>query len=641
MNNYKYEFGLQYAFLNDSEGFSELIKHYYQIDKEKGNKEKKNAELESKLSEYNRICKIKNFIFYFVEKKSGFQKNAVILSLPIDRNMLLQANKMSVSYMPKQRMFLSHPAAVFKNADKSALPRCTKADAIRIILQSMLKDEKAVIFSQFIDVLNEYADICHSLGFPVIIITGNDKGEKLKRKLMEFEHTASIKVLLTTLQKSAEGFNFPFATHVIILELWWNPQKIIQAMSRIDRKTQERNIFIYILCYNDGQTMIKHEICFYTKMIRKLNEANAFFQENEKIHPIKNPSLQTLYTEMPEMKLFTNIYTFENKLKSYITQLEHTFKYENITIDFQGCPLFQTKIKLLEEANISLKYLYILENTPWRIETEEVKQFLEYYYRLRINENYGNLFNQTIEDDIINFNLKSMLNSYYQIIFIDRFVLKIQLLNGYIENLSLVILIGKKRNGKFDLLGIYYIKLNNYSFIFSDLKERGVKRVRLIMTNTVAIKYIKKFLPHYFSRTVCQYCLSKLLKRIINVNSIHPEEMNYIDRIFSASTYYKALRVCKEAKTAGLKNNFIFNKINKNLPYNKKLFEYKPKNRKIIGTLNIVTFIIHYLSILTNNKSFSNVPEAIAYVNYAADKILQNGKHFIPNWDILASPIDQ
>jgi SNF2 family DNA or RNA helicase len=105
--------------------------------------------------------------------------------------------------------------------------------------------KRRLFFLYIIDVINVYAELCKKWNYPVIIVTGEDRGNKLKGKLVAFENITGKCVLLTTLQKSAEGLNFYFATHVIILEFWWNPQKIIQAMSRIDRKTR-KVIFLYI-----------------------------------------------------------------------------------------------------------------------------------------------------------------------------------------------------------------------------------------------------------------------------------------------------------------------------------------------------------------------------------------------------------
>ena len=70
------------------------------------------------------------------------------------------------------------------------------------------------------------------------------------------ENNKKIRVLLTTYQKLAEGFNFQFCTHVINLDFWYNPQKIIQSNSRVDRKSQTKNIFTYLLCYNNDGVML-------------------------------------------------------------------------------------------------------------------------------------------------------------------------------------------------------------------------------------------------------------------------------------------------------------------------------------------------------------------------------------------------
>jgi SNF2 family DNA or RNA helicase len=92
------------------------------------------------------------------------------------------------------------------------------------------------------------------MGMPVLIITGKDKGDKLNEKLEIFKHSMRFNILLKTLQKSSEGLDLSFTNHIIILELWWNPQKIFR-----DRKSQKNNIFIYLLCYHDAGRIIAEE----------------------------------------------------------------------------------------------------------------------------------------------------------------------------------------------------------------------------------------------------------------------------------------------------------------------------------------------------------------------------------------------
>jgi hypothetical protein len=405
-------------------------------------------------------------------------------------------------------MFLSHPAAGNENKDISTLPRCTKADAIRIILCSMLNNEKTVIFSLYISVLTVYAKICRDLGFATLIITSRDKGKKLKEKLLKFENLAKNRVLLTTLQKSAEGFNFHFATHVIILEFWWNPQKILQAMSRIDRKTQTRNIFIYLLCYNYKEEMIRQEKRFYEKMINKLNDANTIYKIIEQKHPKKNPMLKTLYNDIPEIILFKSIDTFEKELESYTYQFSHTGKIDRKTHDEQGYLLIDVKNQLVNKTN---NYFNIC-NVPWLLKTEEVKLFFNDFYNNKITEGKKYLVEQPLRDTIIKSYFYHKLDYYYQVIFCENIHFKVKITNRNISELNLLYLVGKKKEGKYDLLGIYRTEWDK---IFDDQKKRRFKSAHIMVTNKISLgKRVQLYFTHHFPDLLHTFCVSSIFENV-------------------------------------------------------------------------------------------------------------------------------
>lgn len=120
--------------------------------------------------------------------------------------------------------------------------------------------------------VHEYFNICQANNFFAITITGEDKGAILDKKLAEFKHSKNCRILITTLQKTSEGFNFDFATHIIILEFWWNPQKILQAMGRTDRKSQNNDIYTYLLCYHQNNNIIKEENIVFKTMQKKIED---------------------------------------------------------------------------------------------------------------------------------------------------------------------------------------------------------------------------------------------------------------------------------------------------------------------------------------------------------------------------------
>jgi SNF2 family DNA or RNA helicase len=190
-------------------------------------------------------CETNDAVFYHSETTKGtFQKHELFLFLPVNQAALTFA-RAKLKNPGKRLMYLSNPHSVYyqhyENMDNTF---CAKMEAVKTILKEH-REEKCIVFSRFIDVLYSYKDVLAEMNIQSIMITGNDKGEKLNEKLDKFRCSSQCNVLLTTLQKSSEGLNLSFANHIIILELWWNPQKIFQAMSRIDRKDQKHNIFLF------------------------------------------------------------------------------------------------------------------------------------------------------------------------------------------------------------------------------------------------------------------------------------------------------------------------------------------------------------------------------------------------------------
>jgi hypothetical protein len=70
------------------------------------------------------------------------------------------------------------------------------------------------------------------------------------------------------------------------------------------------------------------------------------------------------------------------------------------------------------------------------------------------------------------------------------------------------------------------------------------------------------------------------------------------------------------------------------------IYDYAPIYRKIICTNNIIAYIVNYMTILLNNEIFNSEEDAISCIIVNSEKILENGKHFIPNWDILSGKIE-
>jgi superfamily II DNA/RNA helicase len=224
-------------------------------------------------------------------------------------NNYINKNKDSIFKNKKKLLsFLSKPESIYYyNSNDKIHISCAKSDAVDMIIANTAKEEKIIIFSSFIDVLNSFYDHLKKSGHNAIVITGKDRGGELDGKFKMFKDTDAFKILLTTLFKSAEGLNLDAANHVIILEFWWNPQKIIQAIGRIDRINQKRNVFIYILCYNQNCEIYEPELQYYKIMERKIEYSKHFiiFQQY-----------------LPEIMLFDNEITFKQKFQLFLENLK-------------------------------------------------------------------------------------------------------------------------------------------------------------------------------------------------------------------------------------------------------------------------------------------------------------------------------
>jgi hypothetical protein len=548
--------------------------------------------------------------------------------------------------------YLSHPDSIYHAySENRNLTYSAKVAAVEAILKSAYADEKIIIFSRFIDVLNEYYHLCDKLEIPSIIITGKDKDKYLEEKSRQFKYTNNMRVLLTTLQKASEGFNFEFATHIIILEFWWNPQKIFQAMSRIDRKTQKRNIFIYLLCYNkEGDKWLKEEYKIYDVMKKKIENTNETYNEisqnNELIDEEKGMEMRN----MPRMKIFKNIKTFSNELKLFLNDFHKTEEIkEYYAIENHGKPIENTRLEMEMEIRDYTRCCETLLCYPWSIQFPNVSNYLNNLFSQLINGENGNkIINEIDRDNSFSFRSDQIeYDSFYPFIYLTHHVFDV-IVNGMMEKVGVIMALCKRQDGSYHILSPRNYEINNIKEIVKLMNNFRINNIsNIIIDNRNNINEIEKIMEFY-KITPPKFILS-LTSVIQELNQWSINNYNYvltdadindISIIFNRSTKNEANEIIKNyGNSNNIIQNNLYNQMSVIMNSFENIYNYPLSIRSIIGTTNINSLIYNIIYLVINKKQFMSRIEVNRYITMTTKKLLINGKELLPNWDIMNQPI--
>jgi non-specific serine/threonine protein kinase len=140
------------------------------------------------------------------------------------------------------RQISIHPLLVEKNYTGDA----AKFERLFEILETLqVENHKALIFSQFVEVLNLVKQKLDEQHVPYVYLDGATT--KRQEQVDIFQNDPKIPFFLISLKAGGVGLNLTAAEYVIHLDPWWNPAVEMQASDRAHRIGQENPVFIYKL----------------------------------------------------------------------------------------------------------------------------------------------------------------------------------------------------------------------------------------------------------------------------------------------------------------------------------------------------------------------------------------------------------
>nr|WP_294895394.1 DEAD/DEAH box helicase [uncultured Pedobacter sp.] len=130
-----------------------------------------------------------------------------------------------------------------------------KIDTLILQIKEHAPNHKILVFSQFVGMLDLVKAQLQQENIAFSYLTGQTQNRKLV--VEEFQSDKSVKVFLVSLKAGGVGLNLTEADYVYLIDPWWNPAVENQAIDRVHRIGQTKNVVaIRLICSNTVEEKI-------------------------------------------------------------------------------------------------------------------------------------------------------------------------------------------------------------------------------------------------------------------------------------------------------------------------------------------------------------------------------------------------
>lgn len=136
-----------------------------------------------------------------------------------------------------------------KGIVKAAVEDKSSSSKINELLEILSKEptRKTIVFSQFTSMLNLIEPTLKSKRIKYTRYDGSMSSAKREASLETLRNDPACTVLLCSLKCGALGLNLTCASRVVLVDPWWNPMISEQAIDRVHRLGQTRDVDVYEL----------------------------------------------------------------------------------------------------------------------------------------------------------------------------------------------------------------------------------------------------------------------------------------------------------------------------------------------------------------------------------------------------------
>lgn len=148
------------------------------------------------------------------------------------------------------RLFCLHPSLLPNDLNINNLNSSTKFEKSKEVINNFIKNkEKVVIFSQFTNVLKLFKLYFEEKKIKYNYLDGQSNN---RLKIVENFNNENNLIFLISLKAGGVGINLTSASKVILYDSWWNPAVENQAIDRVYRIGQEKEVDVYRIIVNNS-----------------------------------------------------------------------------------------------------------------------------------------------------------------------------------------------------------------------------------------------------------------------------------------------------------------------------------------------------------------------------------------------------
>jgi SNF2 family DNA or RNA helicase len=146
--------------------------------------------------------------------------------------------------------------------DKDLYRTSGKMEALDRLLQKLMQfNHKTLIFSQFTSVLDILENYLRWKSIRTVRLDGQVPHEVRKQRIKQFQEDSATKIFLLSARAGSLGLNLQAADTVILFDMDWNPQNDKQAIARVHRVGQTREVRVVRLVTDSGVERLMEQRC--------------------------------------------------------------------------------------------------------------------------------------------------------------------------------------------------------------------------------------------------------------------------------------------------------------------------------------------------------------------------------------------